>query len=176
MLEYAASLSPCAGAAIRPAGRVARAVAVVLLAHATAAAAQVSHQSPQPEIGVDAIAGRATAFQVAAGAALPTGDYLWLGGDLGFGVVTGHDVGPSMRFDATGRFHPDQNHDAAWGPYLVAGLSYLANAHQRGGVYVVGGIGLHAPAQRGVVPALEVGLGGGLRFGVVIRRAGRRRS
>jgi hypothetical protein len=134
-------------------------------------AAQETTASLAPEIRADALVARSPAYQLAAGAALPTGDYLWLGADLGAGIVAGPRLEPSARVDVTGRLWFDPNSETHWAPYLVGGMSYRADGGARGALYLLIAVGVHAPPSHGLVPALEVGLGGGVRVGIVIRRA-----
>lgn len=124
----------------------------------------------QPELRADVIAARAAALELAAGVSLRMDDNLRLAADVGAGAVTGDGRGPRLgsRADLVGRFQPAAR-DVGWGPYLLGGLSYRADARSRGGLYLLAGVGVHAPAKGPIVPALEVALGGGVRGGVVMR-------
>jgi hypothetical protein len=159
---------PSLGRAARGAS-VARGAAVALFFLVHRAAAQAVTPIAEPELRTDVIAAHSTAFEAAGGVAFVTGDYLRLGGDLGLGVVTGggQRVRLGSRIDATGRFHLDSA-ATHWGPYLVAGVSYRADARERGALYLLAALGVHAPATAGIVPAMEVGLGGGVRVGLVL--------
>jgi hypothetical protein len=137
--------------------------------------AQTATPSITPELRTDAVFARSTTFQLGGGAALQTGDYLWLGGDMGLGVVTGHTPEPSVSVQVTGRIHLDSDSEAHWAPYLVGGMTYQASRGAKGALYLLIALGMHAPARAGIVPAMEVGLGGGVRVGFVLRRARRRR-
>ncbi len=165
----------CLPRAVGPIGRATGLATLALAWRVSRADAQGTPPSITPEIRTDAIVARSTVFQVAAGAAIPTGDYLWVGADLGAGVVTGRAVEPSASLDVTGRLHLDSDGDTQWAPYLVGGMTYRADRGARGALYLLIALGVHAPARAGVVPALEVGLGGGVRAGIVLRRAARRR-
>jgi hypothetical protein len=162
----------------RVVGLIGRSPALVSLAVAmrvSCAGAQATGPSLAPELRADAIVAQSTAFQLGGGAALSTGDYLWLGADVGFGVVTGRTLEPSASFDVTGRFHLDSDGDVHWAPYLVGGMTYRADRGARGALYLLIALGVHAPARAGIVPAVEAGLGGGVRVGIVLRRVSRRR-
>jgi hypothetical protein len=153
----------------RLAWALAGAVGFASLASTQPAGAQPATPGVQPELRTDVIAGSATATEVAGGAAFPVGDYLRLGGDIGVGAVTGDGRGVRLggRVDATGRFQLDPG-NKRWGPYLVGGVSYQADVDRRGALYLIAAIGVHAPAVGGVVPAIEIGLGGGFRAGLVL--------
>ena len=149
--------------------RVAGAVGLAVLASAATAGAQTSEAGVQPELRTDVIVGAATATEVAVGVAFPAGGYLRLAGDAGIGAVTGdgRSVRLGSRIDALGRFQLDPG-NRRWGPYLVGGVSYQADADRRGALYLLAAIGVHAAAGGGIVPAIEVGLGGGVRVGLVL--------
>jgi hypothetical protein len=140
-----------------------------MLVSAAMAGAQTSQAAVHPELRTDVIVGAATATEVAAGVAFPAAGYLRLGGDVGIGTVTGdgRSVRLASRIDALGRFQLDPG-NTRWGPDLMGGASYQADADRRGALYLLAGIGVHAPARGGIVPAIEVGLGGGVRVGLVL--------
>lgn len=125
----------------------------------------------QPEMRTDLLAARTSAVQLAAGAVTPAGEYLRLGGDLGAGVAGGTG-GPffSTRADFYGRFHLDPRGESRWAPYLVAGGTFRADQRARGRLYALGAVGVEGPVSHPVVPAFELGLGGGVRAGIVLRR------
>jgi hypothetical protein len=156
-------------------GRTAALVSLAVAMRVSSAGAQAAGPSLAPELRADAIVAQSTAWQLGGGAALQTGDYLWLGADVGLGVVTGRTLEPSASVDVTGRVHLDADGEAHWAPYLVGGLTYRADRGARGALYLLIALGVHAPARAGIVPAVEVGLGGGVRVGVVLRRVSRRR-
>ena len=149
--------------------RVVEAVGLAVLVSAAVAGAQTTAPGVQPELRTDVIVGPVTATEVAAGVAFPAGGYVRLGGDVGIGAVTGagRSVRLGSRIDALGRFQLDPG-NTRWGPYLVGGASYQADADRRGALYLLAAIGVHAPAVGGTVPAIEFGLGGGVRVGLVL--------
>jgi hypothetical protein len=125
----------------------------------------------QPELRADFLGARTGAMQLAAGMVAPAGDYLRLGGDLGAGVAGGaHGPFLSSRADFYGRFHLDPRAESRWAPYLVAGGSFRADAGTRGRLYALAAVGAEGPASHPIVPAFELGFGGGVRAGVVLRR------
>jgi hypothetical protein len=125
----------------------------------------------QPELRADLLAARTSAVQVAVGVVAPAGEYLRLGGDLGAGLAGGTG-GPffSTRADFYGRFHLDPRAESRWVPYLVAGGSFRADGGARGRLYALAALGVEGPENHPVVPAFELGLGGGVRAGIVLRR------
>ncbi len=125
----------------------------------------------QPELRADLVAARSSAVQLGVGAVAPTGEYLRLGGDLAAGVAGGTG-GPffSSRVDLYGRFHLDPRGESRWAPYLVAGGSFRADERARGRLYALAMAGVEGPVSHPVVPAFELGLGGGVRAGIVLRR------
>ena len=64
----------------------------------------------------------------------------------------------------------DPRAESRWAPYLVAGGSFRADAGTRGRLYALGAVGAEGPASHPIVPAFELGFGGGVRAGVVLRR------
>jgi hypothetical protein len=138
------------------------------------ATAQQSGPAVQPELRADVIIAHAAAGQMAAGAVGSIGESVRLGGDLGAGVVGGDGRGTRLgtRVDVYGRFHLDPRAQSRWAPYIAAGGSLRADNRSRGQLYALAALGVEGPAARGVRPAFELGLGGGVRFGFALRRRG----
>jgi hypothetical protein len=109
-----------------------------------------SQPAMRPEARVDAIIARRSAFEAGVGA---------------------QPAGPAARADLFGRFLLDPLAEHRWGPYVTAGASYRADSRDHGRVYLLALIGVEAPRQGRVVPAIEAGFGGGVRLGVVLRSA-----
>lgn len=144
------------------------------------------------ELRADAIVARSTAYQVALGAGLPVSNYVRLSGVLGAGMTrppAPAEARPSARADLVLRFLLDPFREAHWAPYAGAGLSVRADVERyfgggdtaqerpRGRGYLLMALGVEGPeVGNRMMPALEVGFGGGTRVGVVLRqaRAGRR--
>lgn len=85
-------------------------------------------------------------------------------------------VGVSARADLVGRFLLVPDFTTRWSPYLGGGLGlrYDRLANWRGTLIAV--LGAEGPNWSGVVPFVEVGVGGGVRLGFGVRatrRAGR---
>jgi len=153
--------------------RLARAalVAVSLLAPRAARAQQGS--STRLELRADAIDVRlpdTATLQLGAGIDTPLGYYVRLA-VIGAGGVTSQDAETlgSARVDALARFLFDPFREMRWGLSAGGGVSarYVAGDHWR--EYLVLLVEVETPVHRGLVPALQVGLGGGLRVGVVLR-------
>ena len=161
-------------AARERAAALARAVIIVCMTACLwprVAWSQPAGSAVQPEFRADLLAARSSAVQLGVGAVAPAGEYLRLGGDLGAGIAGGAG-GPllSTRADVYGRFHLDPRAESRWVPYLVAGGSLRADQRARGRLYALAAVGVEGPESHRVVPAFELGLGGGVRAGIVLRR------
>jgi hypothetical protein len=154
------------------------ALALVILAPARSLA-QIPTQAIQSEARVDGIFARTSGVEVGYGISIPAGIYLRSG--LVGGVGVGRH-GVESRADLTSRYSLDPFRQSRWAPYLGAGLSGRFRAAADGGAkaYLLVFVGLEGPLPNpqvaGWVPAVELGLGGGARVGVIFRRgiAGRR--
>jgi len=165
-------------------GRERHAAAFALLALALAPAARAQQAarrtSPPLELRADAIDPRSTrngTLQAGVGVNIPLGSYMRLELDGAGGVTRREEVDQhSGRGDAIARFLLDPFAESSWGLSIGGGMSVLFadGAQTRGYLVVVAD--LEAPRIGALVPALQVGLGGGLRVGLVARayRAGRR--
>jgi hypothetical protein len=100
------------------------------------------------------------------------------------GLVLGAGVGRhgfDARSDLIARFTFDPFRQTRWAPYGGGGVSGRYNSTAEGGAkaYLLVFFGVEGPlpvgARSGWVPAFEVGLGGGARLGVVLRRGIRAR-
>jgi hypothetical protein len=172
---HAAALRPATLSATARARLLARG-GIVMVSLATClsprrAVAQDTSSPIQPELRADLLVARSAAMQLGVGAVVPAGEYLRLGGDLGAGVAGG-TRGPffSTRADFYGRFHLDPHAESRWAPYLVAGGSFRADEGSRGRLYALAAVGAEGPGSHPIVPAFELGFGGGVRASVVLRR------
>lgn len=138
-----------------------------------AAGAQAVQQPLQTEVRVDAIVSEQTAVHAGLGLSVPAGVYVRAGMVLGAGIGR---HGFDARTDLIGRFTFDPLRQSRWAPYGGGGLSARFNSTSDGGAkgYLLFFLGVEGPVPfgrvGGWVPALEVGLGGGARFGVIVRR------
>jgi hypothetical protein len=134
-------------------------------------AAQVS-TAPLPEVRFDAIAGRATATQLAAAVGFGSSGYgravLAAGGGIAW---KGRESRASGRMDLLGRFYLDPFKSSPWGLYGGTGLSALYDGFEGWRGLVTASMGLEFPSTRSATWAIELGLGGGFRVSAVVRRA-----
>lgn len=149
-----------------------------LAALAPAARAQLASPSVQPEVRLDVIAGHRPAVQLGAGVQIPMGYYVRVGVDGAVGVPTGGDAPsprrPDARADLLVRFLLDPFRQSAFGLSLGGGLSARAEPGDRVRPRLLVALDLEGRrSAHGLVPALQVGLGGGVRVGVVLRRGAR---
>ena len=143
-----------------------------------AAAQALPAPTPMPELRVDAIAGDRPAVQLGAGLQIPAGYYVRIGVDAAAGVPVGRREATPRRADARAdllvRFLLDPFRQSAYGLSAGAGLSVRAEPGDRvRPVLLVATEVEGRRAAHGWVPALQVGLGGGARFGLLLRRAAR---
>jgi hypothetical protein len=127
----------------------------------------------QPEARADVTVARATTAELGAGASVPLGIYVRLGlvGAAGASWIGG-EARATGRVDAVARFLLDPFFQSRWAPYAGAGVSarYVATDERwRGFLALV--VGLEGPRRGPTVPAVEIGLGGGARVGIALRRA-----
>lgn len=155
-------------------------VALVLVAGSSANANAQTAPAPMPELRADLIVGHRPAIQVGAGVQIPAGIYVRLGLDGAVGMATGaRTAGTSSRADARvdllARFLLDPFRQRAYGLSVGGGLSLRAEPGERARPLLLVALDVEGRrSARGVAPALQVGVGGGLRLGVVLRRAARR--
>lgn len=136
------------------------------------AGAQVQ-QKLQHEVRLDGFFARSGAVEAGYGFSIPAGLYLRAG--LVTGIGAGRH-GVEGRTDLIARFSFDPFRQSPWAPYLGGGLSGRYRSELDGGsrAYLLLFVGVEGPLplgeRTGWVPALEVGLGGGGRVGVILRR------
>jgi hypothetical protein len=142
--------------------------------------AQERGQQPAPriqaELRADYIGSRAPAAHLGVGVNVPASTYVRLGivGAVGQ-AWSGGDGTFAGRVDALIRFVVDPLREARWAPYAAGGLGGLYDGSEKWRGVLVGVLGVEGPAAGHVVPAIEVGFGGGVRLGVAFRRAMRGR-
>jgi hypothetical protein len=137
------------------------------------AGAQLPQQKFQSEIRLDAIFARSGGVEAAYGFTVPMGIYVRSG--LVAGIGAGRH-GAEGRSDLVSRFSFDPFRQSRWAPYAGAGLSGRYRSGLDGGsrAYILIFLGVEGPVpfgeRSGWVPAVEVGLGGGARIGLILRR------
>jgi hypothetical protein len=135
--------------------------------------AQIVQQKFQSEARLDAIFSRSAGVEAAYGLSVPVGIYVRSGIVAGIGAGR-HGV--EGRTDFISRFSFDPFRQTRWAPYAGAGLSGRYRSKLDGGAraYLMVFLGVEGPLPLGElsgwVPALEVGLGGGARVGLILRR------
>lgn len=157
-----------------------RALAIIVVttaAGAFAPAAARAQRTPPPyaELRADAIVARATSVQGGAGLEIPAGIYVRIGLD-GAAGATWRDgrAATSGRADAIARFLLDPFREVPVGVSLGGGVSVPIGAPAGArSPYLTLVVDVEGPSRRGVSPALQVGLGGGARIGLVLRRSSR---
>lgn len=126
----------------------------------------------QPEIRADVIAARVSSAEAGAALSIPLG--LYVRGSLAGALGTARHRDESSlagRVDASTRFLLDPFRERGWAPYGVGGVSLRHDDYDGWRPYLLLAVGLEGPERGGIVPAFELGIGGGARFGVVVRRA-----
>jgi hypothetical protein len=134
---------------------------------------QTPQQPLQVEGRVDAIVARTTGVEAGLGLSVPSGIYMRTG--LVAGLGAGRN-GVEGRTDLISRFSLDPFRQSRWAPYAGAGVSGRYRTKLDGGshAYLMIFLGVEGPlalgTTSGIVPAFELGLGGGARFAVILRR------
>jgi hypothetical protein len=156
---------------------LAGAVAVVLAAPATSHGQEASSAAATPELRADVLFGHRSAMQLGGGVQIPLGYYVRLGLDGAVGMrLSGDDFPVSSRLDGRldvlTRFLLDPFRQSRYGLSVGGGIGLRAEPGDH--VRPVLLAALDVEGQRwsnGWVPALQVGLGGGARVGIVLRKA-----
>jgi hypothetical protein len=156
---------------------VARVLAVAVAAVARSADAQQPlTPSVAPELRADVIAGAHPAIQFGAGAQIPLGYYVRVGivGALGASIGEREADAPDQRLDGRldvlARFLLDPFRQSRFGFSVGGGMSVRAEPGEIARPLLLVAVDLEGRrARSGLVPALQVGLGGGARVGIVLR-------
>ena len=157
-----------------PAVRRALARLAVLAAAPVSVLAQADPFKPpvQFEMRADLLAGPPAGAQVGVGANVAAGYYLRIGVDAAAGASARYGGAfASGRVDIVTRYLLDPFREFRWAPYIGGGFTaqWDRRATRRGDLLLVAGI--EGPAHGGWISSVELGLGGGARLGVVLRRA-----
>lgn len=148
---------------------------IALLAGASCSLAAQSTMPVQGEVRADVIISPLTAVHAGAGLSVPLGTYV----RAGFVVAAGTGSrGLDARTDAILRFQLDPFRQKRWAPYGGGGISvrYRGEEFEDTREYLLVFAGVEGPLfSRRWVPAVEVGLGGGTRIGLVLRQGVRGR-
>jgi hypothetical protein len=153
-------------------------VAVAVAAARTAPAQQAGRPPIAPEVRVDLLAGHDPAIQFGVGVQVPVGYY----GRVGLVAAAGSPLGEGAaadsprhgvdgRVDLLARFLLDPFRQAAYGLSLGGGASLRAEHGDRARPLLLVALDVEGRrSTKGVVPAVQIGLGGGVRIGVILRR------
>ncbi len=147
-------------------------VAVALLVASVVGAQQIPTR-PYAEYRADAIISRGSAAQLGAGVVVPLGLYVRLDVDAAAGATWryGETFG-SGRVDAIARFLLDPFRESSLGFSFGGGASVpMGSAEPSQPPYLTAVVDIEWSRRSGTTPALQVGLGGGTRIGVVLRRS-----
>jgi hypothetical protein len=87
----------------------------------------------------------------------------------------GSGDGVSGRVDGFARFHFDPFRESRWAPYGGGGISGRFDKGDGARAFLLLLLGFDGPIHGGMTSAVELGLGGGARVGVIIRQARRER-
>jgi hypothetical protein len=113
---------------------------------------------------LDALIASRTATELGAGIFVPLGTYVRSGLIGGVGPIT-NPLRLSGRAELVARFLLDPLYEHRWGPYVAGGLGVASHP------YVLVLLGLEGPRWGRVTPALEAGVGNGVRLGIALRRS-----
>jgi hypothetical protein len=136
------------------------------------ALSQSTQQPHQIEGRLDAIVAHTTGFEAGLGLTVPAGIYVRTG--LVAGIGAGRH-GVEGRTDLVSRFSLDPFRQSRWAPYGGGGISGRYRSKLDGGshAYLLVFLGVEGPLaaanRSGIVPAFELGLGGGARLGIILR-------
>jgi hypothetical protein len=126
----------------------------------------------QPHLRADALLAREASGHVAGGLSVPVARYVRIDLTAGGGVAErpGGGTRGETRAELLGRFVLDPEFTRRWAMYGAAGVSVIAAAGDTRELLLVA-LGVEGPRWGGAVPFAELGLGGGVRLGIGVRRA-----
>jgi len=133
-------------------------------------------QSRLPEARLDVITGRSTSAQLGVAVTLGGAAYTRVALSAAAGRAWKHgESRGSARIDGVGRFHLDPTRASPWGLYFAGGVSGQYDGFERWRALLTTAIGLELPSRGKGVLAVELGLGGGVRVALALRRGRRDR-
>ena len=161
---------------IRAAALAAVMAAIVATPHG-AGAQQPDASSLTPEVRADVVLGHQPAVQVGGGVQIPFGYYVRVGiaGAAGRRIddATSRPASTSRvdgRVDVLVRFLLDPFRQTPYGLSLGGGMSVRAEPGDRARPVLLVALDVEGRrSARGIVPAVQLGLGGGVRLGIVLR-------
>lgn len=130
----------------------------------------------EPEARADLIVGHLPTAQLGVGVQLPLGYYVRVGLDIAAGVRIGAfpnaQSSATARVDLLTRFLLDPFRQSAYGLSVGGGISARAEPGDRVRPFLLAAMELEGRRRmNGWSPALQVGLGGGTRVGIIARRS-----
>ena len=126
----------------------------------------------QWEVRADGIFSSSSTAQAGAGLNVASGYYVRVGLVVAAGETASRGrMFASARTDFTMRYLLDPFQELHWAPYFGAGFSGAHDAATSWRGYLLALAGIEGPSHGGWRPSLELGLGGGVRAGIVLRRA-----
>ncbi|HUQ46591.1 MAG TPA: hypothetical protein VM033_08085 [Gemmatimonadaceae bacterium] len=143
-----------------------------------AGAQQSPSSAVMPELRADLLAGHHPAAQLGGGVQIPIGYYVRLGLIAAAGVriddASARPAGSRItdgRLDVLARFLLDPFRQTRYGVSLGGGMSLRAEPGERARPLLLVAMDLEGRrAGNGWVPAVQLGLGGGARLGIILRR------
>jgi hypothetical protein len=138
-------------------------IAVLLLFHG----ASLNAQTLQPEVRADVLGPPPYSGGPGIGATMALGYYVRLNAGVGYELPleTGR-TGDRWRAEVLARATFDPFRQQRWALSIGGGLT-----HRRSNTYLAAIVDVEGPELRGLLPALQIGVSGGLRAGLVLRRA-----
>jgi hypothetical protein len=127
----------------------------------------------QAEVHALAVASARGGLLAGFGVNQPAGYYVRVGGLVAAGAATGPVAGTAARVGLTARFLADPFQEGRWGPYAGAGLvaDWRPGAHGRAALELMAGTDL--PGRAPWRPAVELGVGNGVRVSLAFRHTRR---
>ena len=113
---------------------------------------------------LDALIANRTAIEPGVGIFVPLGTYVRAGIVGGVGPIT-NPLRLTGRAELVGRFLLDPLLEHRWGPYVAGGLGIASHP------YLLAVLGIEGPRWGPITPALEAGVGNGVRVGFALRRS-----
>lgn len=135
-----------------------------------AAAGALNAQTLQPELRLDVMGPRPYTVEPGIGLTAALGYYVRLGAVAGYALPVESSTRNRWRGDMIGRVTLDPFRQQRWALSLGGGLSF-----RRSTTYLAAILDLEGPELRGLLPAFQIGVSGGVRAGVILRRAVRGR-
>ena len=130
----------------------------------------------RPSLRADAIIDRDPGVQLALGVAIAAAYNTRISIDAGIGGANRPDGWATAgRVDLMARILADPFRQSRWGAYAGGGIGLHPEARRRPAIVGIIALGIEGPSDGTWVPGVELGLGGGVRAGVTLRRAPMRR-